>query len=170
MLSRGDIGEQQVTQEIISLERSVSEVFERFRAQAGRNGLDITLISRDGVFVMGDQIAIEQILSNLLQNAVSYTPRGGKISVRVFAPSDTTVCVEVKDTGIGISENDMPRIFERFYRSRDARLRRTEGSGLGLAISSLLAKSMDGDLVVLSDYGKGSSFILRMPLISYSDD
>ena len=156
VLTRADVGEQQVSSEILPLDLVVKEVVESLRPFAAANGLDYSLEIEEPVFVLGDQVAIEQIISNLLLNALRYTPRGGKVSVKITPAESEQTRVEITDTGIGIQESDLPHIFERFYRARNARLRRSDGSGLGLSISQLLAESMGGKIIVESEKDNGS--------------
>lgn len=170
VLTRADVGEQQVSSEILALEVVVRGVFERYRQYAEENGVEYSLQISESVFVLGDQTAIEQIVSNLVQNALLYTLRGGRVSLTVAAPDSEYVNIEVEDTGIGISEADLPHIFERFFRARNARLRRRDGSGLGLAISSLLAESMGGRITVKSVETKGAKFTFSMPFLKYPTD
>ncbi|MDD2366795.1 MAG: ATP-binding protein [Desulfuromonadaceae bacterium] len=107
--------------------------------------------------VMADQGRLEQILINLLENAIKYTPAGG--SIRIFsAEEDKYVKTSVADSGIGIPLKDMPRIFERFYRVDEARTREQGGTGLGLAIVKHIVQLQGGDVSVTSETGKGSVF------------
>jgi len=107
--------------------------------------------------VMADQGRLEQVLVNLLENAIKYTPDGG--SVRLFTEDDDTyVKVSVADTGIGIPFKDLPRIFERFYRVDEARTREQGGTGLGLAIVKHIVQLHDGNVSVTSEPGQGSVF------------
>jgi len=174
ILTRADVGEQQVSSEILSIDIVVKGVFERFRPLAIADGIEYDLEIEKSAFVLGDQTALEQIISNLLQNALRYTIRGGKVLVKVAAFQDETkneyVGIEIADTGIGIADTDLPHIFERFYRARNARLRRSDGSGLGLSISYLLARPMSGKITVESESGKGSKFIFTMPALKYSPE
>ncbi len=170
VLARADAGEQQTSPEILSLGVLVKEVFGRVQPFAATNGIDFSLDVVEPVFVLGDQTAIEQIVSNLLHNAVRYTLRGGRVSIKVMLERNGYAVLEVKDTGIGINKEDIPRVFERFYRARNARLRQSDGSGLGLAISRLLAESLGGEITVESETGKGSRFTFSMPVLSYSQE
>ena len=112
--------------------------------------------------VYADPAKVQQILLNLLSNAIKFTPAGGRIRVACAAGPDA-VTISVSDTGIGISEEGLRRVFEPFFQV-DARLTRTEGGvGLGLAISRDLARSMGGDLAAESTEGVGSTFRLRLP-------
>jgi two-component system phosphate regulon sensor histidine kinase PhoR len=109
-----------------------------------------------------DRRAVEQVLTNLLDNAAKYTEPGGRIAVRVVG-REREVCVEVSDTGIGIPEADLPRVFERFYRVDKARSRDLGGTGLGLAIVKHLVQLLGGEVFVESEVGKGSRFSFTLP-------
>jgi len=109
-----------------------------------------------------DQEAVNQILENLVDNALKYTPEGGNIWVRYRGDGDQVV-LEVEDTGIGIPERDLPRIFERFYRADKARSRELGGTGLGLSIVKHLVQSMHGSIRASSRPGKGTIFEVRLP-------
>lgn len=113
--------------------------------------------------VRGDLQRLQQVLQNLLDNAVQYTPDGGRITVRVF-PRDGEVVFEVADTGIGIPEAAQPRIFERFYRVDSARSREVGGTGLGLSIAKHLVEAHGGRIWVESEVGRGSRFFFSIPI------
>jgi len=112
--------------------------------------------------ILADPARISQVLRNLLVNAVSYTPAGGKVSVLV-GRQNGQVRVRVKDTGPGIPAEDLPHIFGRFYRVDKSRSRATGGVGLGLTIARRLAEAHGGRLDAFSEFGKGSEFILTLP-------
>jgi signal transduction histidine kinase len=114
--------------------------------------------------VRADRYKLEQIMLNLLSNAVKFTD-SGHIDVRC-ARRDGMVHIAVRDTGPGISPDMLEAIFEPFVRGDEPAARSTEGTGLGLAISRKLARDMGGDVVVLSEPGKGSTFILCLPAVS----
>jgi two-component system phosphate regulon sensor histidine kinase PhoR len=109
-----------------------------------------------------DAQACEQILSNLLDNAIKYSEPGGSITIRIGG-DDRNVRVDVADTGVGIPERDLTRIFERFYRVDKARSRSQGGTGLGLAIVKHLVQSLDGEIEVESALGRGSTFSFTLP-------
>jgi len=117
--------------------------------------------------VLADQAAVHQILSNLLDNAIKFTPRGGQIAVRI-STQENHLRIEVNDSGVGISSSDLPRIFERFYRADVARPRSPESTGLGLAIVKHLVLAQEGRVWAESELGKGSSFYFTLPLTSTS--
>jgi two-component system phosphate regulon sensor histidine kinase PhoR len=112
--------------------------------------------------VWADAEAVSQILDNLVDNAVKYTPAGGRIAVR-WRAENGQACLEVEDTGIGIPEQDLPRIFERFYRVDKARSRELGGTGLGLSIVKHLAQAMNGTVGAASRVGQGTTFSVRLP-------
>jgi len=107
---------------------------------------------------------MERLLLALLDNAVKYTPEGS-LSLRSYSCEGQAI-VEVRDTGIGISESDLPHIFDRFYRADQARSREVRGSGLGLAIARWIAEMHKGAIEVESDLGRGSLFRIHLPLLS----
>lgn len=133
--------------------------------EALRNkGLTWALDAADGpVRLLGNAEAMGQVLDNLLDNAIQYTPSPGRISLRA-SKIGRCGCVEVQDTGIGIPEKELGRIFERFYRVDRARSKELGGTGLGLSIVKHLVQSMHGEVRVESQEGKGSRFTVSLPL------
>ncbi|MEO8540021.1 MAG: ATP-binding protein [bacterium] len=117
--------------------------------------------------VLGDESSMQSIFSNLLSNAVRYTLEGGSVTVRT-SNLEGGYCVEVTDTGIGISPDDQPRIFERFYRTREAEREVAFGLGLGLAITRDLVTAMAGTITVSSVPGSGSTFTVMFPCVDLS--
>ena len=124
--------------------------------RADFNGLEAT------VRVLADEEAIRQIGDNLIDNAINYTSEGGSIQV-VARSTSSSVEVEVRDTGIGIPREDIPRVFERFYRVDKARSREVGGTGLGLSIVKHLAQGLGGQVDLVSRPGQGSTFLVRLP-------
>jgi heavy metal sensor kinase len=122
-----------------------------------------TRISAEPLFVHGDSAALESLLLTILDNAVKYTPSGGFVRFRSFAAPGEIV-VEVEDTGVGIAAEDLPRIFDRFYRADQARSREVPGSGLGLSIARWIAETHKGRVEVESQLGAGSLFRIVLPL------
>ncbi len=113
--------------------------------------------------VFGDEDQLYRLVSNLIVNAVQYTPAGGKVTI-ILERSDRHAIILVRDTGIGIAVSEQKRIFDRFYRVNSDRSRHTGGSGLGLAIAKAIALTHHGSLTVQSELGKGSIFTLQLPL------
>jgi signal transduction histidine kinase len=112
-----------------------------------------------------DPDRIEQVLRNLLTNALHYTPEGGRVTVSVV-PDGGSITVAVTDTGPGIPPENLPRLFDRFYRVDRSRTRSTGGSGLGLAIVKQLVEAQGGRVWATSQAGKGSTFLFRLPIVS----
>jgi two-component system phosphate regulon sensor histidine kinase PhoR len=124
--------------------------------------LELTLGPLPDARVFADPHAVEQILTNLLDNAVKYSEPGGRIEIQVEEGA-SKLRVRVRDTGIGIPEQDLARIFERFYRVDKARSRALGGTGLGLAIVKHLVQGLGGEISVQSRLGEGSSFVFTLP-------
>jgi two-component system phosphate regulon sensor histidine kinase PhoR len=114
------------------------------------------------VIAWADADTLDQILDNLIDNAVKYTPAAGRICVR-WRADGPDVYLEVEDTGVGIPEPDLPRVFERFYRVDKARSRELGGTGLGLSIVKHLTQSMGGGVSAASTLGRGTTFTVRLP-------
>ena len=111
----------------------------------------------------GDRMQFEQVLVNLLDNAMKFNRPGGEVRIEVARTGDARVKVTLTDTGIGIPSDDLPRIFERFYRVDKARSREVGGTGLGLSIVKHIVERMNGTVGVESQLGKGSTFTLLLP-------
>jgi signal transduction histidine kinase len=111
----------------------------------------------------GERADLALAVRNLLDNAIRHTPRGGTVEVHMSA-LDGEVIVEVSDTGEGIPQRELPRVFERFYRVDAARARTTGGTGLGLAIVKHVVERHGGSVSVQSEFGAGSRFRLRLPV------
>jgi two-component system phosphate regulon sensor histidine kinase PhoR len=117
----------------------------------------------DATLVVADEEAVRQILDNLLDNAVKYTPEGGWVRVACSLTA-CHVAIEVADSGIGIPRDDLSRVFERFYRVDKARSRELGGTGLGLSIVKHLVQSIGGTVSVASRVGEGTQFNVQLPV------
>ncbi len=113
--------------------------------------------------VSADETRLTQVILNLLDNAIKYTPEKGKVTITAGLKNDKFIQVDVSDTGVGIPEKDLPRIFERFYRVDKARSRELGGTGLGLSIVKHIIQSHSGEVWAKSDPGKGSTFSFTIP-------
>jgi len=142
------------------------EVFEFYsaRAAASRVSLHVNIKTEQKAF--GNQGELRQVLSNLLNNAAKYTEPGGKISL-IATRDNQDVCIRVKDNGVGIPEEMLPRIFERFFGADPSRTR-VEGSGLGLAIAKHIVLAHDGTIRAESELNHGSVFLFTLPLATDS--
>jgi signal transduction histidine kinase len=112
--------------------------------------------------LVADTLRMEQVITNLIDNAIKYTPAGGGVCLRAGAV-DGQIEIRVEDNGVGILPADLPHIFERFYRADKARSREQGGTGLGLSIVKHIVQSHHGTVTAESTYGKGTSIILRLP-------
>jgi two-component system phosphate regulon sensor histidine kinase PhoR len=138
---------------------------ESHRGRASAKNLELTFDPdeiEEGTLIRADEEAVRQIADNLIDNAIKYTPDNGSVHVRCSLHDDT-IAIEVSDTGIGIPREDLPRIFERFYRVDKARSRELGGTGLGLAIVKHLVQSIGGCIDVTSRLGSGSRFTVHFP-------
>ncbi len=146
----------------------ISRVITMYEAQAGEKGLQLVAEVDDPLklVVQGDPDMLSQVLINLVDNAIKYTPAGGEVRVSAY-PSpgkgpEKNITVQVKDTGIGIPKDSVPRIFERFYRVDKSRWRELGGSGLGLSIVKHIIEAHGGEVDVQSIVGKGSVFTFTL--------
>ncbi|NLW26188.1 two-component system histidine kinase PnpS, partial [Acetivibrio saccincola] len=147
-----------------SLEKLVRDCIQKLEISANEKDQTIECYKIGDVEdVEADRDRIEQVLINILSNAMKYTPKGGKISIYV-GKMYSSVYVKVKDSGIGIPKEDLPRIFERFYRTDKARSREMGGTGLGLAIAKEIIEAHNGEISVTSDIGKGTEFTIKLPV------
>jgi two-component system phosphate regulon sensor histidine kinase PhoR len=141
----------------------IAPAVERLRPQADRNRIELTVeIPADLPPVLIDAQRVQQVVSNLLHNAIKFTPAGGQVTIRAKDGDAEMVRVEVTDTGIGIPTGDLPRIFERFYKTD--RARSSGGTGLGLAIARHLVQAHGGEIRARSKEGHGSTFTFTLPV------
>jgi len=167
-LARADSGQAELAREFVYLDALVAPVAAGVGRLAEAKGVALeTCLERD-VAVIGDPARLHQLALNLLGNAVKYTPAGGLVRVTVGA-RDGAACLEVADTGVGIPTEDLPRVFDRFYRADEARSRAAGGAGLGLAIARWCAEAHGGQISVQSRPGAGSVFTVWLPLAPIDD-
>jgi two-component system phosphate regulon sensor histidine kinase PhoR len=164
-LARIESGDEALDLQPVPLDLAVHDCLDRHRARAEAKGqrLEADPPASPPISARADEEALGTILDNLVDNALKYTPAGGRINVR-WSAADGFACVEVEDTGAGIPERDQPRLFERFYRVDRARARELGGTGLGLSIVKHLVQAMGGDVGVRSVVGRGMTFTVKLPL------
>lgn len=150
------------TLEPVRLDRLVAEEVDRLGSQAKEAGVTVD-VQAGPAAVRGSEKDLALLARNLLDNAIRYTPRGGRVKVGVEA-GDAEAVLSVSDTGVGIPTRDLPRVFERFYRVDRARSRETGGTGLGLAIARHVAEQHGGRIRAESELGQGSIFRVTLPL------
>lgn len=151
-----------VPPEPVSVRAAIESAISTVSAEARSRLISISMDDIEDVSVHGQKFRLEHALVNLLANAVKYNRPGGEVHVEA-AQADDLVRITVRDTGIGISSEELPRIFERFYCVDKARSRATGGTGLGLSIVKHIAERMSGAVAVESQIGRGSSFSLLLP-------
>ncbi len=162
-LSRLESGERPPHWEQVMPADVVEDVVVSFSGLAGRKEIALKRADGGAPPVVTDADRLRRILENLVENAVKYTPAGGRVEVRSDPGPDGGVVMEVKDDGPGIGAEHLPRIFERFYRVDKARSRELGGTGLGLAIVKHLAEGMGAFVSVESELGRGTSFRVTLP-------
>lgn len=163
-LARSDAGDKVVEFAPVRLDRLAAEAHAYIRPIAESAGV---ALASEGtqlqIVVEGDEKRLKQLLVNLLENAIKYTPAGGRVQLSL-ATEDSSALIEVSDTGRGIPAASLPHVFERFYRRADPRDSRVSGFGLGLAISKWIVDAHHGSIDVESEEGQGSRFTVRLPL------
>jgi two-component system phosphate regulon sensor histidine kinase PhoR len=168
MLSLARIESAQQVFEIVPVpvQEVVDECFANHRPAAEAKRIELVAEPQQaGCLVRADKEGLREILDNLVDNAIKYTPEGGRVVVRWRPTSDQKMAsIDVEDTGIGIQADELPRVFERFYRVDKARSRELGGTGLGLAIVKHLAQSFGGGVSAASESGRGSRFTVELPL------
>jgi two-component system phosphate regulon sensor histidine kinase PhoR len=162
-LSRLESGERPPQWEEVIPSEVVEDVVASLSSLAERKQVALVRADRGAPAVVTDADRLRRILENLVENAVKYTPAGGRVEVRSGPGTDGAAILEVDDDGPGIAPEHLPRIFERFYRVDKARSRELGGTGLGLAIVRHLAEGMGTSVAVTSEPGKGTRFTLTVP-------
>ena len=160
MISKTETGVDKFSREEIDLAGLVQRACELFEPTAEDKGVTLNCDVSDRTRLTGETRMIQRMLSNLLDNAIKYTPSGGSITVSA-RDDNAHVVISVKDTGVGISSSDLPRIFERFYRCDQSRSQ--AGIGLGLSLARAIARAHGGDITATSTPNQGSTFIVTLP-------
>lgn len=163
-LSKLDCGKMDLHFHRFSMQHMVESVYNAMVLEAGNNGLELTLNIRGKMPDMnGDRERLEQVVINILSNAVKYTPSGGHIVLSAARWDEGHVMIRVKDDGMGIPKDDIPRLFERFYRVDKARSRAKGGSGLGLAIAKEMVEAHRGTIYLESQLDEGTTVTVVLP-------
>ncbi|UCH00233.1 MAG: GAF domain-containing sensor histidine kinase [Deltaproteobacteria bacterium] len=152
-----------VKQVPLSIKEQIQRAVDLFKASAQEKGLNLTgALPDEDLILMGTEDEMEKILNNLITNAIKYTPSGGSILLEP-STSESHLILRVKDTGIGIPEDDIPKIFEESFRTKEAKKIDPYGKGLGLHFVKKVVETLGGSIRVKSDKGKGTEFILAFP-------
>jgi two-component system heavy metal sensor histidine kinase CusS len=160
-LARADNPKTRIQKSLLDASKEIEALREFYNILAEERG--ITVICEGSAQLKADQLLFQRAVSNLVANALQYTPRGGTVSISVREADDRHVEVSVKDTGIGIASEDLPNIFDRFYRASSGRSRHPEGTGLGLPIVKSIMDLHGGTVQVQSEPDKGTIATLRFP-------
>ncbi len=165
-LARSDLGEFQLATGEVDIGVLASGVVARMKPLAEENGVGLDCTGQgQALMVDGDPDRLEQVLMNVLDNALKYTPAGGSVVLRLGRQGPNTI-IEVVDSGKGVPPEHLPRIFDRFYRVDKARSRKFGGTGLGLAIARSLVEAHGGRLSLESRLGTGTSVTISLPLVN----
>jgi heavy metal sensor kinase len=166
LVSRLEAGEAQIKREYIDLGELVSSTAEQMELLVKDKLLSLRCEAGSHVMVEGDKLRLRQVVVNLIDNAIKYTPEGGSIILKIFAKDDRAV-FEVSDSGIGIAPEALTKVFNRFFRAEEAKAGRVEGSGLGLAIVQSITEAHGGGVSVGSNENRGTKFRVELPLLAH---
>ncbi len=168
-ISKLESGDDEVTTERLRLDKMAYDVADMLSIHASEKEVTIDChMNEQPIFIIGNSDRVEQMLINLIENAIKYNKPGGSVTVQVFS-NGLEANVAISDTGIGIAEENLPRLFERFYRVDKGRSRQMGGTGLGLAIVKHIIRSMGGEIEVHSKLGEGTEFLITLPLAPADD-
>ncbi|MGE5818888.1 MAG: sensor histidine kinase [Deltaproteobacteria bacterium] len=161
VISKTEAGVEKFSHEEVDISALVHKACEIFEPMADDKKVALDYQGREKTLLFGDARMLQRMLSNILDNAVKYTPSGGKVEISLSESEKHDVIISIRDTGVGISATDLPHVFERFYRCD--RSRSQPGTGLGLSLARAIARAHGGDIVVTSALDQGSTFTITLP-------
>jgi signal transduction histidine kinase len=164
-ISRLDVGEAAAEWLPLDLAQLARSTADQMSLLAEDKEIKVNCQAAPAVWVQGDRARLKQVVVNLLDNAIKYTPQGGAVTLSVAA-HDSKAVLEVEDNGVGIPSEALPRVFERFFRVDTARSRDQGGAGLGLAIVKSICTAHHGQVQAASTPGQGSRFSVELPLVT----
>jgi signal transduction histidine kinase len=170
LLARADYGGLTLDLEPLDLDTTMMEAHRQAQILVKDRDLQVRLVRLEPLRVAGSADRMKQLVLNLVSNAIKFTPDGGHINLSLYGEGDRAV-IEIADTGIGIGEEDLKHIFERFYQADTSRVRNVqnaESSGLGLSIVKWIVEAHNGSIDIKSALGEGTTFIIRIPLLNAS--
>ena len=162
-LAKADQGLYQADFSEVDLRLLLEELFEDSEVLASQKHIAVSLAAGSSIRIVGDRLRLRQLFLNLIDNAIKYTPEGGRVALAIERQNGNAVFT-VSDTGIGIPPEEIPKVFDRFYRVDKARSREMGGSGLGLSIAKWIAELHRGSIAVESELQHGSVFTVRLPV------
>ena len=165
LLSKSDLGQIPLKIEPLYLPELIVELHHQAQLLASAKSIRVDLsCPQQDIFILADNLRMRQVLLNLLTNAIKYTPEGGKVGIDIELVGQEQVKITISDTGIGIAQEELALIFERFYRVDKTLNRNDGGSGLGLSIAKWIVEAHEGTITVASIPGQGSCFNVILPL------
>lgn len=167
-LSKLQEGKMALREEVVDLKALAVHLVDGFESRAQQLGVDLALDTAQELYIQADRGKLSKLLTNLISNALKFTPKDGRVAVSLYQTNDKVV-VAVTDTGRGIRSADLPYIFERFYQSSHPDQEVSGGTGIGLALSREIARMHEGELTVVSEEGHGSTFTLALPITRLAD-
>lgn len=162
LLTKADEGKEMLRRETVDLSLLVRQTYEESIILASPKKIAVTLEHLDKIKIIGDEQRLRQLLLNLIDNAIKHSHEHGHITMGLRA-SESSAQISIEDDGLGIPEEDLPKIFDRFYRADRSRTRISGGAGLGLAISKWIVEAHGGQIFVQSELNKGSVFTILLP-------
>lgn len=164
LLARADRGHQKINKENIDVAELTAMVVEEKASDADKRGISLNFKADESIIIEADETLLMRMLINLIDNAIKYGKEGGKVDIGITKNDQNMVVGYVSDDGIGISKEDLPHIFERFYRADKSRSQSNESTnGLGLAMVKWIVTAHNGEIIVKSEPDKGSTFIFMLP-------
>ena len=161
MISQTEAGVGEINRVDVDMARIVKDACDLFQPIAADKGVELVCNDIESISHKGDVSLLQRMVANLVDNAIKYTPEDGRVDVSICSNEDQEMILEIVDTGAGISEQDLPHIFERFYRCDPSRS--TSGAGLGLSLAQTIAQAHKGRIDVESEIGQGSRFRVVLP-------
>jgi signal transduction histidine kinase len=159
-----ELGSLSLNKQVTELGRMLNEVLTKIRPQVEEKALALEVVLPEKMPEPElDKDKIAAVLVNLLGNAVKYTPEGGRVTFRVNI-KDQNIEISVEDSGVGIAEDEIGKVFDKFFRSNDPRVQAQTGTGLGLALAQEVVRLHGGKLTVESELNKGSTFTVTLPM------
>lgn len=162
LLSKADPGDMPLDLATLRLDNLLANLYDLFKVLADQKHISFTISELEKAEIKGDKTKLQQLFSNLIDNAIKYTPAGGEIKLSLKSQLNQ-VEITVKDSGVGIAKNALPHIFDRFYRVEKSRSKATGGTGLGLSICKWIVEAHQGKIKVESTPGEGSAFTITLP-------